>query len=112
MPKGYSGKSATTMTKPCIRKGDPERFSRNVFDGFAFEARWKDAMDRFCQQANVFTETPRRSRMKKRNLLRMLDEIWDLIPERAQLVGRGDMPKEMLCRDWPEKRKKKEDAEE
>lgn len=104
------GTRLKSRQKPCLRKSDARPFSKEVFSGFSFEVKWKEAMGRFLDQARLFFENPR-SKMKKRDLLRLLDELWDLIPERAQRVGRKDMPESMLYTDWPEKPKKKEEED-
>lgn len=83
-------------------------FSREVYPSVNYEEKWKDAMGRHADIAGVFVENPR-SKMKKRDLLRILDQIWDILPEIAQLVARKDLPEKMLYREPEESWKKEEE---
>jgi len=85
-----------TTRKPRLREYDPKPPSRQVFPDVSYELEWRESISRLYEIAKLLTSRPG-SEMVKRDLRRMLAQVWLLIPERVQLVARRDLPEKMLC---------------
>ncbi len=107
MPKSAVGTRVKTRREPYHQRSAPVvRDSREVYPGVNYKEPWKELVGRFYDQALLLTSQPK-SKMTKKALLKLFDEMWDLIPETPQRVGRGDLPEKMLYRE-PEESWKEE----
>ena len=95
MPRSAVGTRLKRTRDSILRPSEVIPESRQVRPPVNYEVEWKEAIGRHADIANIFMENPR-SKMKKRDLRRMLDEIWDILPERVQVVKRDGLPESQL----------------